>query len=218
MIVVTRLNRTRFAVNPDLIERIQERPDTTITMVDGNAFVVIESMDEVIAQITGYRARVLATAAHSRSPSLAAFGDDVAIAWIEEAPLGEGTSDAHFGTTTSSYGAMLAKLDAKGKPIDEPMRTRGAGEGFPTSIMLTSDEGLLRAAVARAQEDAVVLDLLQWPGRGPVRAYPLVKLDGPPSMDVALAITGSTVFFDDEALQSQGGDWRVRKLVISSGK
>jgi flagellar protein FlbD len=71
MIVVTRLNRTRFAVNPDLIERIQERPDTTITMVDGNAFVVIESMDEVIAQITGYRARVLATAAALPAPDTA---------------------------------------------------------------------------------------------------------------------------------------------------
>ncbi len=166
----------------------------------------------------GDETRVLATAAHSRSPSLAPFDDTVAIAWIEEAPLGEGTSDAHFGTTTASYGAMLAKLDAEGKPVGEPMRTRGAGEGFPTSIALTNDDGVLRAAAARAQEDAVVLDLLQWPGRGPVRAYPLVKLDGPPSMDVALAISGGTIFFDDEALPSQGGDWRVRKLAISRGK
>jgi flagellar protein FlbD len=63
MIVVTRLNRTRFAVNPDLIERIQAAPDTTITMVDGATFVVAESMDDVIEQITRFRARVLATAA-----------------------------------------------------------------------------------------------------------------------------------------------------------
>lgn len=166
----------------------------------------------------GVETRVLATAAHSRSPSLAPFDDSVAVAWIEEAPLGEGTSDAHFGTTTASYGAMLAKLDADGRPVGEPMRTRGAGEGFPTSVALTNDDGVLRAVAARAQEDAVVLDLLQWPGRGPVRAYPLVKLDGPPSMDVALAISGATIFFDDEALSSQGGAWRVRKLVISHEK
>jgi flagellar protein FlbD len=63
MIVVTRLNRTRFAVNPDLVERIQAAPDTTITMVDGATFIVTESMDEVIEQITHFRARVLATAA-----------------------------------------------------------------------------------------------------------------------------------------------------------
>ncbi|BDZ39194.1 flagellar FlbD family protein [Microbacterium suwonense] len=62
MIVVTRLNLTRFAVNPDLIERVQASPDTTIIMVDGARFVVQESMDELIAQITDFRARVLSTA------------------------------------------------------------------------------------------------------------------------------------------------------------
>ena len=63
MIVLTRLNRTRFAVNPDLIERVQATPDTTITMVDGATFVVTETMDDVIARITRFRAGVLATAA-----------------------------------------------------------------------------------------------------------------------------------------------------------
>lgn len=63
MIVVTRLNRSRFAVNPDLIERVQASPDTTIVMVDGARFVVRESLDELIAQITAFRAGVLAQAA-----------------------------------------------------------------------------------------------------------------------------------------------------------
>ncbi|MDQ0613726.1 flagellar protein FlbD [Microbacterium sp. W4I4] len=62
MIVVTRLNLTRFAVNPDLIERVQASPDTTIIMVDGARFVVQESMEELIAQITDFRARVLHSA------------------------------------------------------------------------------------------------------------------------------------------------------------
>lgn len=68
MIVVTRLNRTRFAVNPDLVERIQAAPDTTITLVDGATFVVTETIDEVIEQITRFRARVLATAAAWSEP------------------------------------------------------------------------------------------------------------------------------------------------------
>lgn len=68
MIVLTRLNRTRFAVNPDLVERIQATPDTTITLVDGATFVVTESMDEVIEQVTRFRARVLATAAAWSQP------------------------------------------------------------------------------------------------------------------------------------------------------
>ncbi|QNA92019.1 MULTISPECIES: flagellar FlbD family protein [unclassified Microbacterium] len=63
MIVLTRLNRSRFAVNPDLIERVQATPDTTLIMVDGATFVVTETMDDVIAEITRFRAGVLATAA-----------------------------------------------------------------------------------------------------------------------------------------------------------
>lgn len=64
MIVVTRLNRSRFALNPDLIERIQATPDTTIILVDGATFVVTETMDDVIAKVTRFRARVLAAASN----------------------------------------------------------------------------------------------------------------------------------------------------------
>lgn len=62
MITVTRLDSTRFAVNPDLIERIQESPDTTLHMVDGHVYVVREDMDAVIALVVDYRARVLGAA------------------------------------------------------------------------------------------------------------------------------------------------------------
>ncbi|MCR2815603.1 flagellar FlbD family protein [Microbacterium jiangjiandongii] len=72
MIVLTRLNRVRFAVNPDLIERIQESPDTTLVLVDGATFVVSESMDAVIESVVEFRARVLATAADRRTSE----GDD----------------------------------------------------------------------------------------------------------------------------------------------
>ncbi|MBD7957431.1 flagellar FlbD family protein [Microbacterium sp. Sa4CUA7] len=66
MIVLTRLNRAPFAVNPDLIERIQVTPDTTLVMVDGATFVVVETMEAVIDRIVDYRARVIATAAGRR--------------------------------------------------------------------------------------------------------------------------------------------------------
>jgi len=62
MIVVTRLNNTRFAVNPDLIERIQSSPDTTLTLVGGTSYIVTETMDEVIEMIAAYRAGVIARA------------------------------------------------------------------------------------------------------------------------------------------------------------
>jgi flagellar protein FlbD len=60
MIVVTRLNNSQFAINPDLIERIHANPDTTLVMVDGAKYIITESMTEVIDKIAHYRARVIA--------------------------------------------------------------------------------------------------------------------------------------------------------------
>jgi flagellar protein FlbD len=67
MIVVTRLNGSGFAVNPDLVERIQETPDTTLIMVDGAKYIVRESMAEVIERIAAYRARIV-TMAYGTEP------------------------------------------------------------------------------------------------------------------------------------------------------
>ncbi len=67
MIVVTRLNDSRFAVNPDLIERIHASPDTTLVTVDGSSYIIAESMSDVIDMIADYRARVLARAQDMRS-------------------------------------------------------------------------------------------------------------------------------------------------------
>lgn len=69
MIVVTRLNNSHFAVNPDLIERIHENPDTTLVLVDGSTYIVTEPMAEVIDKIARYRARVIALASQSPEPS-----------------------------------------------------------------------------------------------------------------------------------------------------
>lgn len=70
MIVVTRLNGSRFAVNPDLIERIHASPDTTLMLVDGSSYIVTEGLDEIIELVARYRAKVLALAhAASNEPS-----------------------------------------------------------------------------------------------------------------------------------------------------
>lgn len=63
MIVVTRLAGGAVALNPDLIERISENPDTTIVLVDGSSHIVQEPMTEVIDRIHAERATVLALAA-----------------------------------------------------------------------------------------------------------------------------------------------------------
>ncbi len=61
MIRVTRLNGERFALNPDLIERVEAHPDTVAFLVDGTKYVVKESVDEVLQEIREYRAGILAT-------------------------------------------------------------------------------------------------------------------------------------------------------------
>src|SRR5262249_22460842 len=67
--------------------------------------------------------RVLATAAHSRTPQLALGPNGPQIAWIEEAPMGAETPSA------SGYGAFWARLDPTGKPADRPVRIPLAGDG-----------------------------------------------------------------------------------------
>jgi len=69
MIIVTRLDQTRFAVNPDLIERVQESPDTTLQTLDGHVYIVKESLNEIIDLIVAYRARVLAAASTAANSS-----------------------------------------------------------------------------------------------------------------------------------------------------
>ena len=61
MIRVTRLNGEQFALNPDLIERVEAHPDTVVTLADGTRYVVTETVDEVLLEIREYRAGILAT-------------------------------------------------------------------------------------------------------------------------------------------------------------
>ena len=62
MVTLTRITGTQFALNPDLIERVDRTPDTVITLVDGTKYLVRESLDEVVRAILDYRAQVLASA------------------------------------------------------------------------------------------------------------------------------------------------------------
>ena len=62
MIVLTRLNGPSFALNPDLIERIDANPDTVVTLVGGIKYVVAESIDELLARVRDFRGQVIAAA------------------------------------------------------------------------------------------------------------------------------------------------------------
>jgi flagellar protein FlbD len=62
MISLTRLNGERIAVNPDLIERAEETPDTVLTLTNGTRYVVTESIEELAEKIQCFRAGTLAIA------------------------------------------------------------------------------------------------------------------------------------------------------------
>lgn len=52
MIMVTRINKVdRFYVNEELIEFIEETPDTVISMESGKKIVVMESAETIIERI-----------------------------------------------------------------------------------------------------------------------------------------------------------------------
>ncbi|WP_010167661.1 flagellar FlbD family protein [Candidatus Epulonipiscium viviparus] len=55
MVTVTRLNGKKFIINAELIETMEETPDTVITIRDGKKFVVIESIENLIDQIITYK-------------------------------------------------------------------------------------------------------------------------------------------------------------------
>ncbi len=57
MINVTRLNDKRFTINSDLIETMEETPDTVITLTGGNKYVVSESVEVLIERIIEFRRR-----------------------------------------------------------------------------------------------------------------------------------------------------------------
>ncbi|MBI4579286.1 MAG: flagellar FlbD family protein [Planctomycetes bacterium] len=54
MIRLTRLNNSSFIVNSDLIKTIEERPDTTIMLINGETLIVKEKVEEVVARAVEY--------------------------------------------------------------------------------------------------------------------------------------------------------------------
>ena len=62
LILLRRLGGPVFTLNPDLIERAEATPDTVVTLIGGNKYVICESLDELVELIRDYRARIIASA------------------------------------------------------------------------------------------------------------------------------------------------------------
>ncbi|MCA8922016.1 MAG: flagellar FlbD family protein [Planctomycetes bacterium] len=67
MIPVTRLNGKELLLNPDLVQWVEETPDTIVTLVTSEKLVVREPMAELARLVLAYRAAVGGAAAGLRA-------------------------------------------------------------------------------------------------------------------------------------------------------
>ena len=66
MIIVHRLRGEPMFLNADLIESIEETPDTVVTLVDGRRMVVSDAGSVIAERVLEFRASILASAATMR--------------------------------------------------------------------------------------------------------------------------------------------------------
>ncbi len=58
MVTLHKLNGDIFVLNTNHIEKIEERPDTTITLTNENKYLVTESAEEIIDKIIDFKKRL----------------------------------------------------------------------------------------------------------------------------------------------------------------
>ncbi|MPN44769.1 hypothetical protein SDC9_192334 [bioreactor metagenome] len=58
MIELTKMNDEKFFINPNLIEIIENTPDTLITTMSGKKYYVLESVQEVSVKVMEYYQKI----------------------------------------------------------------------------------------------------------------------------------------------------------------
>jgi len=58
MIRLTRINHIPLVLNSDLIEHMEATPDTVISLINGQKFIVLESTDDVIRKVVEFRQEI----------------------------------------------------------------------------------------------------------------------------------------------------------------
>lgn len=60
VIEVTKINGTKVLVNPDLIEVVEETPDTVVFFTTGRKIIIKESRQEIKNLVKSYRKEIFA--------------------------------------------------------------------------------------------------------------------------------------------------------------
>ena len=58
VITLTRINGQKFVINAELVRTVEERPDTTITLTNGEHILVQENMNEMVERAIEYGRRL----------------------------------------------------------------------------------------------------------------------------------------------------------------
>lgn len=58
MINLTGMNNVEFVLNADHIEKIEEVPETLITLTNGKKYIVLESVEEVKDEVIRYKNKI----------------------------------------------------------------------------------------------------------------------------------------------------------------
>jgi flagellar protein FlbD len=59
VIFLTRMNGTKFYINPELIQTVESTPDTIITLVSSKKFIVKDTPQEIAERFIEYRRKTL---------------------------------------------------------------------------------------------------------------------------------------------------------------
>jgi flagellar protein FlbD len=58
MVTLTKMNNSLITVNEDLIESIEETPDTVITFTTGKKLIVKENIQEIVSMIKVFKKEI----------------------------------------------------------------------------------------------------------------------------------------------------------------
>ncbi|RKY65867.1 MAG: flagellar protein [Candidatus Latescibacterota bacterium] len=81
MIKVTKLNDHELVINSDLIETIEAKPDTILSLRDGKKIIIKESVDEVVSRVIKFRR--LTSEGFQRPEVMAALSDEQQLSGVK---------------------------------------------------------------------------------------------------------------------------------------
>ncbi len=59
MISLTAMNNRGFILNADHIEKIEEVPETLITLTNGKKYIVLQTVEEVVEKVIKYKNKIV---------------------------------------------------------------------------------------------------------------------------------------------------------------